>query len=258
MLKKIDFEESCKVREDISEPDGDPHAGYPQVCIRTNRTPSKTNLEKLIAGANSVVESYDKGDVFGRAIAVMEYFENSFASGEYGHVWIEVYRSASAKDCINYSYIAGIAFVKKDLEGLPERQFNLQKALPIANYYQFITNLEEYIIPEVNKESLSLTIDMVHSYVDPSFSKKLIGEIVIAYLRSKNLNALNGVYTPLTTCAWFCCKIWNKAMKQTFNFEQEFNGAVYAEKWGMPFLKEVNKIADAGVVAENIYQSLSL
>lgn len=258
MLKKIDYKESYEVLEDIFEPDGDPNVGYPQVCIRTNRTPSKTNLKKLIAGANSVAESYDRKDVFGRAIAVMEYFENSFASGEYGHVWIEVYRSGSAKDCINYSYIAGIAFVKNDPGDVPERKFHLQKTLPIANYYQFINNLEENIIPEVNKESLSLTIDMVHSYLDPSFSKKLIGEIVIAYLRSKNLNALNGVYTPLTTCAWFCCKIWNRAMKQTLNFEQEFNGAAYSQKWGMPFLKEVKKISDTGVVAESIYQSSSL
>lgn len=46
------------ISSDKYEPIGDPDMGYPQMAIRTNRTPQRTDLESVIRRANQVADQY--------------------------------------------------------------------------------------------------------------------------------------------------------------------------------------------------------
>lgn len=65
-------------------------------------------------------------------------------------------------------------------------------------------------------------------------------------------NPANGVYTPINNCTWFAGYLWNSITNEQLIYEQDFNGAVYAEKWGIDYLALISKIADPGMLAESL------
>ena len=112
----------------------------------------------------------------------------------------------------------------------PERKFHVERIIPIKNTNAFPDQLEQTIIPKLNKYSVEIAELMDIPVSNPDV----------------------GAYTPITNCSWFAGNLWNYATGDSLVFEQDFNGADYADRWGMPFLRYIKKIADPGMVAESI------
>ncbi|PGM52866.1 hypothetical protein [Bacillus thuringiensis] len=222
------------ISSDKYEPIGDPDMGYPQMAIRTNRTPQRTDLESVIRRANQVADQYPIEDKKNRAKAVTEELTEIFGGGGFGHTWIIFFKSAKPGNYTSYGYHAGYGFVKDGQGGgrndSPERKFHVERIIPIKNTNAFPDQLEQTIIPKLNKYSVEIAELMDIPVSNPDV----------------------GAYTPITNCSWFAGNLWNYATGDNLVFEQDFNGADYADRWGMPFLKSIKKIADPGMVAESI------
>lgn len=224
------------INADKFAPTGDPKVSYPQISIRTNRTPQRTNLNEVIKRANNAAEKYPIEDKENRAKAVLEELTNYFGSGNLGHAWIIIFNSDKPGDSTTYGYHRDYGFVKNGTAGdqndRPDRKFNVSKTIPLNDPNMQAEELEKTIIPDLNKQSI------------------LVAQIMGLPIN----NPLNGAYTPINNCAWFAGNLWNYATKDKLNFEQNFNGFEHADFWGMPFLNKIDTIADPGMIAENIFK----
>ncbi|HAP15600.1 MAG TPA: hypothetical protein DCR07_05785, partial [Lactococcus sp.] len=73
------------------EPTGNPNVSYPQISIRTNRTPERTNITDIVRLADEAAAKYPVGDSAHRSKAVTKMLISYFGSGSLGHTWIVVF-----------------------------------------------------------------------------------------------------------------------------------------------------------------------
>lgn len=215
-----------------SNPTGDPSVGYPQICIRTNRTAKRTDLNEVINAANAVAAKYpdDKAERGKQVIAALS---SMFGGGSFGHSWIIIFHSEVEGDCDTYAFHEGFGYVHNgDTAGqtndTPQRKFSYQRIIPIDA--AGIERLEKVIIPGLNFVSDIVGIAMGHT---PAKGR-------------------HGVYSAINNCSWFAGNIWKYSTSDNLIFEQEFPGKDYAEKWGIDALVVVSKVADPGMVAESL------
>jgi hypothetical protein len=222
------------IQNDKYAPTGDINIEYPQLCIRTNRTPERTDIDAVVTEANKVADQFPIEDKENRAKAVTEALTKIFGSGNFGHTWILFFNSKNKGDSTTYGYHEGYGYVKNGTGGgrndSPGRQFHVQHCVPLTSPDKQPSQLEKTIIPALNKASAEVAGIMGIPVSDPS----------------------KGAYTPINNCAWFAGNLWKYATDEQFIYEQEFNGASHADYWGMPFLKGVKAISDPGMVAETI------
>ncbi|WP_216640181.1 hypothetical protein [Aeromonas sp. CA23] len=222
------------IQSDKYAPTGDVNVEYPQLCIRTNRTPERTDIEEVVDAANKVADQFPIEDKENRAKAVTEALTKIFGSGSFGHTWILFFNSNNQGDSTTYGYHEGYGYVKNGTgsgtNDSPERKFHVQHCVPLSNPDKQPAQLEKTVIPALNKASADIANIMGIPVPDPS----------------------KGAYTPINNCAWFAGNLWNYATDEQFIYEQEFNGAAHADYWGMPFLNAVETISDPGMVAETI------
>ncbi|CFQ45435.1 hypothetical protein [Yersinia aleksiciae] len=226
--------ELFSISNDKYAPTGDQNVNYPQLCIRTNRTAERSNLNEVIIVADSVANQFPPDDKDNRAKAVIKTLTELLGGGGFGHAWIIFFNSAKKGDCTTYAYHEKYGFVKNgnasDRNDSPERRFHLQRTVPLTDLDKQPAALERTIIPQLNRESYAVANIMGMEVKDP----------------------VNGAYTPINNCSWFAGKLWNYASGEQLIFEQDFDGAAHADNWGMPFLSLIKKVADPGMIAESL------
>ncbi|HGJ5873300.1 MULTISPECIES: hypothetical protein [Arsenophonus] len=222
------------VTPDKYAPIGDPTVGYPQLCIRTNRTAERTNLDEVIKILDAAADQYPIHEKEKRAKVVMEALVTIFSSGNLGHAWIIIFNSDQKGDYTSYAYHGDHGFVKnadsEEINDSPERKFYIQRCIRLTNPEHCPDKLEQTIIPSLNRKSYLMA--------------KLMGMTV--------KNPANGAYTPINNCTWFAGELWNSITDEQLIYEQAFNGAAHAEKWGIDYLALITKIADPGMLAESL------
>lgn len=228
------------INADKSAPTGDPDVSYPQISIRTNRTPLRTDLNDVVGRADKVASQFPVNDQANRSNSVLKELTSYFGSGQLGHAWIIIFNSNKKGDYTSYGYHEGAGYVKdgtaNNINDRPDRRFNLSKTLPLTNVEETKNNLETKIIPKLNNTSVQIANAMCISVEKTE----------------------NGVYTPINNCSWFAGNVWNAATGDSLIFEQDFDGKAHAKNWGMPFLSMVTKIADPGMIAESIKSTIGL
>lgn len=217
-----------------SAPTGDHNISYPQISIRTNRTPERTNLDEIVQRADGVASQFPIEEQEQRAQAVFKELASYFGSGSLGHAWVIIFNSDQPGDYTSYGFHDKYGFVKNGTAGdkndRPDRRFNVSLTVPLKNPKETQSNLEENVIPNLIAQS----------------------NMVATAMGLPN-NAVSGVYTPINNCSWFAGYVWNAIIKdEQLVFEQEFDGSAHAYNWGMPFLNEVTRIGDPGMIAESI------
>lgn len=219
-------------------PTGDPSVGYPQMCIRTNRTAERTDMNEVVEKANAAADQYPKEDKENRAKAVTKALTEAFGSGNFGHTWINFYNSGRKGDATTYGYHEGYGFVKNGTGGgsndSPERRFHVQRCVSVTDPAKQPAALEKSRIPELNDESALVAKMMGMPVADPT----------------------KGAYTPINNCAWFAANLWNYATDEKLVFTQKFDGKAHADYWGMPILALITEVADPGMVAESASTTL--
>ncbi|QQG28417.1 hypothetical protein JFY74_20670 [Pectobacterium carotovorum] len=206
---------------------GTPSVGYPQICIRVNRKPQKTDLNEIITKADSAAEEYPDNKEK-RAHAVVGELTSLCGSGQLGHSWIIIFYSEKENDYTCYGYHEKKGFVEGLVNDQPTRKFGFQLVKKTSE--EEIDNLKNNIIPNINQESTEIA--------------KLLG-------MSPGEGQV-GVYTPVTNCTWFSGHIWNQTTHSKIVFTQSFNGKNHAEDWGIDALYLMSEVSDPGVLAEYI------
>ncbi|WP_199225834.1 hypothetical protein [Chromobacterium sp. Panama] len=221
----------AEILADQNMPNGDLSVAYPQVCIRTNRTPEKTDMAPIVKKADEVANRFPQEDYNNRSKAVMMHLTKEFGSGKFGHTWINVFHDrGGATAPTSYSYREGKGYVKNHALDKPTRSFHLQRCVTLNSPKKQIKILEDVIVPELNMASYFAGLAMGMPNADPQ----------------------NGAYTPIHNCAWFGGIVWNVLMQEEHVFAQPFNGAAHANVWGMPFMKAVKSIYEPGMIAEGL------
>ncbi|MFJ3358444.1 hypothetical protein [Serratia liquefaciens] len=216
----------------IFSPTGESSIGYPQISLRVNRMPMRTDLDEIINKANAIADKYpdDKSE---RARKVIEALATMFGSGYFGHAWVIIFNSEEVGDYSTYSYHEGFGYVHDgDTDGSTNdsstRGFCNQICVKITR--EKIDHLNNVVIPWLNQES---------TVIGNAFG------MTPAEGRS-------GVYTPLTNCSWFAGNLWNEISDSSIIFTQQFSGALYSERWGIDALANVKEISDPGVIGESL------
>ncbi|WP_099109237.1 hypothetical protein [Xenorhabdus sp. KJ12.1] len=247
------------IKTDKYQPVGDASIGYPQICIRTNRTAERTNVTPMIAAAMFIAKNFpwslndNEKEVVIKG--VLKLLGVAFGSGGFGHAWVIYFNSEKEGDNTSYAFHPGYGFVKNSehstTDDSAERKFHIQHCVKINDKSITPEFIEQHFIPELVDESNQLSKLM-----------KLTSE-----------DMKNGAYTPVTNCSWFAGKLWNQIMQLEFEqsgesgmnqleFEQtignDINMDELAEQLGLPFLKEIQGIGDPGMLAESIKNLLNI
>ncbi|WP_251711749.1 hypothetical protein [Lactococcus ileimucosae] len=216
------------------EPTGNPNVSYPQISIRTDRAPERTNIAEIVKLADEAAAKYPIGDSAHRSKAVTKRLISYFGSGSLGHAWIVIFHSNKPGDYTSYGFHEVFGWVKNGSSYFTDdsagRKFAVEKTLPLGDDKTSCENIEKTIMPHLSEESVAIA--------------RMMGVYVFWPSR--------GAYSPIGNCAWAAGNLWNAVTGDNLNFEQEFDGAAHASDWGMPFLNGVTKIADPGMVAESI------
>lgn len=223
------------INADKSAPTGDHSISYPQISIRTNRTPERTNLDEIVRRADNAAAQFPIEDQAHRAQAVFEELSSYFGSGSLGHAWVIIFNSDKTGDYTSYGFHDKYGFVKNGTAGdqndRPDRKFNVSLTMPLNNPEETQANLENNVIPSLIEQSN-----------------------IVAMAMGLPTNEVSGVYTPINNCSWFAGNVWNAIQDEKLVFEQDFDGSDHAYNWGMPFLNSVTRIGDPGMIAESISQ----
>ncbi|MFQ6324157.1 bacterial Ig-like domain-containing protein [Lactococcus garvieae] len=221
------------INADKSAPTGDPSISYPQISIRTNRTPERTPLDEIVQRADDAAAQFPIEEQEQRAQAVFKELTSYFGSGSLGHAWVIIFNSVQPGDYTSYGFHDKYGFVKNGTAGdqndRPDRLFNVSLTVPLTNPEEVQSNLEENVIPDLIEQSN-----------------------MVATAMGLPTNEVSGVYTPINNCSWFAGNVWNAIKDEQLVFEQEFDGSAHAYNWGMPFLNDVTEIGDPGMIAESI------
>ncbi|MGK0552213.1 hypothetical protein ACSFB8_08400 [Enterococcus faecalis] len=225
------------IATDKYAPTGDPSISYPQISIRTNRTPQRTDLASIENQADKIANKFPKGDSADRSKAVIKYLNDQFGGGGFGHTWIIIFHSSKENDYTSYAYHEGYGFVKDDKvdgQSIPSlndhstRGFNQSKTIPLpAGVTE--ENLEKNYIPSLNQ-----------------ISEQMGAVMGIPYKKG------HGAYTPISNCTWFAGQLWNYVTNENMVYSQTFDGAAHADVWGMPFLTTITDVSDPGMFSESI------
>ncbi len=210
-------------------PKGDTSVGYPQICIRSNRKPERTDLNAICEIADEAAAPYPD-DPAARAKAVISALTRICGSGNLGHAWIIVFESENVtnENSHRYGYHENYGFTKNKSNDRVDRGFAYQLCMKISDK-QF-KNLVENIIPQLNEESTEIAKGF---NMKPGAGQQ-------------------GVYTPLTNCTWFAGNVWNRTMNQDVIFNQPFDGDLHADAWGIPAIQDVKEVADPGMLSESM------
>ncbi|MEB7889797.1 hypothetical protein NGK36_10875 [Hafnia alvei] len=210
-------------------PKGDPSVGYPQICIRSNRKPERTDLEAICEIADEAAAQHPN-DKEARAKAVVAALNKILGGGALGHAWIIVFESEKVTDANShrYGYHEGYGYTKNKSNDRVDRGFAYQLCMKISDT-QF-KDLENKIIPQLNIESTEIAKGF---HMEPGKGQQ-------------------GVYTPLTNCTWFAGNVWNRTMNQDVVFNQPFDGSAHAEDWGIDAIENVTEVADPGMLSESM------
>ncbi|WP_339053963.1 hypothetical protein [Arsenophonus endosymbiont of Crataerina pallida] len=157
-----------------------------------------------------------------------------FSSGDLGYAWIIIFNSDKKGNYTSYTCHGDLGFVKnadsEEINDSPERKFYIQRCIRLTNPDHCPDKLEQTIIPSLNRKSYLMAKLMEMAVKNPA----------------------NGAYTKINNCTWFAGYLWNSITNEQLIYEQDFNGAAYAEKWGIDYLALVSKIADPGMLAESL------
>jgi hypothetical protein len=228
------------ISADQYQPVGDESVGYPQICIRTNRTAERTNMKPIIEKAMSIGKKYPWSEKYTIIKEIFKVLGNDFGSGNFGHAWIIYFHSSTKGDSTSYAFHEGYGFVKNSAysstNDSSERRFHLQRYVRVNDSAITPELIESKLIPKLIDESNSLA--------------KLMG------LTSEDKE--NGVYTPITNCSWFAGNLWNQIMRLAFeqSIVNDINIDELADKMGLPFIKNIRGIGDPGMLAESIKKGL--
>lgn len=224
---------SREINADKSAPTGDHNISYPQISIRTNRTPERTNINEIIKIADNEAAKFPIEEQDQRAQAVFKVLTSHFGSGSLGHAWVIIFNSNQPGDYTSYGFHDKYGFVKNgtasDQNDRPNRKFNVSLTVPLKNSEETQSNLEKNVIPNLITQSN-----------------------IVATAMGLPTNGISGVYTPINNCSWFAGNVWNTIVDDQLVFEQEFDGSAHAYNWGMPFLNHITRIGDPGMIAESI------
>ncbi|WP_338926743.1 hypothetical protein IHE33_05330 [Mycetohabitans endofungorum] len=220
---------------DKYSPTGNESIGYPQICIRTNRTAERTDLKQVIRSADEVAKQYPSGDKR-RAKAVVDKLTSAFGGGGFGHSWIILFESSSKHT--TYAYHDGFGYVKDGTGSAhndsPERKFHLEYTVKLDDANKARDKIENVLVPVLNM--VSAAVGYAISGKKPDFK--------------------TGAYTAINNCTWFAGNVWKCCIGEPLNkrltYEQEFDGADHADNWCMPYLNLINEIADPGMLAETL------
>lgn len=222
-----------EINADKSAPTGQHAISYPQISIRTNRTPDRTNLDEIVEIADNAAAQFPIEDQAHRSEEVFKKLTSYFGSGTLGHAWIIIFNSDKDGDYTSYGFHDKYGFVKNGTGGgtndRPDRKFNISLTVPLKNLEETQSNLEQNVIPNL-----------------------IIQSNIVANAMGLPTNEVSGVYTPINNCSWFAGNVWNAIKDEPLVFEQDFDGAAHAYNWGMPFLNDVTSIGDPGMIAESI------
>ncbi|MBD2804498.1 hypothetical protein ID855_07275 [Xenorhabdus sp. ZM] len=228
------------IKADKYQPVGDKNVGYPQICIRTNRTAERTNMKPIIEKAIAIGEHFPESE---KEIIIREMFKklgSDFGGGSFGHAWIIYFNSPEEGDNTSYAFHSGYGLVKNSEHSndSPKRKFHLQRCVKVDEKTVTPELIERKLIPQLIDESNRLSKLM-----------KLTSE-----------DMKNGVYTPITNCSWFAGKLWNQIMSLTFeqSIENDINIDEWADEMNLPFLKDIRGIGDPGMLAESLEKGLEL
>lgn len=210
-------------------PKGDPSVGYPQICIRSNRKPERTDLVAICEIADEAAAKYPD-DTEARAKAVVEAVTKVCGGGSLGHAWIIVFESENVTNANShrYGYHEGYGFTKNKSNDRVDRGFAYQLCMKISDK-QF-KDLETKVIPQLNDESTKIAKGL---HMAPGEGQQ-------------------GVYTPLTNCTWFAGNVWNRTMDQNIVFNQPFDGKAHADDWGVYAIENVTEVAEPGMLSESM------
>ncbi|MGV3345290.1 hypothetical protein ACGVWS_05900 [Enterobacteriaceae bacterium LUAb1] len=222
------------IETDQYKPHGDSRVGFPQICIRTNRTEERTDVAPIIEKAIEVGKEFPFDEPYKIIGAICEVLGGEFGSGSFGHAWIIYFHNKDKYT--TYAFHQNRGFVKnsqfEETNDAPERRFHLERCIKVSENNINPDIIEREIIPALIAESNELS--------------------QLMKLTDQDLPA--GVYTPVTNCSWFAGKLWNEMTKLVY--EQPIDDMVdidyYAERLGLPFLKKIRAIGDPGMLAEHI------
>lgn len=230
------------INADIYQPTGDKNVGYPQICIRTNRTAERTNMKPIIEKAVSIGKKYPWSEKYTIIKEVFKVLGSDFGGGSFGHAWIIHFNSPTPGDNTSYAFHEGYGFVKNsehsNTNDSAERMFHLQRCIKLNGSTITPQLIEEKLISKLIDESNNLSKLMKLTEVDLP----------------------NGVYTPITNCSWFAGKLWNDIMNLSYeqSIENDINIDELADKMGLPFIKNIRAIGDPGMIAESIEKGLNI
>lgn len=230
------------INADIYQPTGDKNVGYPQICIRTNRTAERTNMKPIIEKAVSIGKKYPWSEKYTIIKEVFKVIGSDFGGGSFGHAWIIHFNSPTPGDNTSYAFHEGYGFVKNsehsNTNDSAERMFHLQRCIKLNGSTITPQLIEEKLISKLIDESNNLSKLMKLTEVDLP----------------------NGVYTPITNCSWFAGKLWNDIMNLSYeqSIENDINIDELADKMGLPFIKNIRAIGDPGMIAESIEKGLNI
>lgn len=212
------------------EPYGVADIGYPQICLRTNMSGERVDMQGIL---DELSNKYDQSKLFGA-------ITNLAASGQMGHVWTLIFDSDSKDDWRSWSFRnpaspLGNALNYKNYYDSPERHFNYQ-----------------YCVSATGKK-----IDS--PYLEKNVINPLINEsrmIASAIMPDTKLPEGNGIYTPLTSCVWFAAKMFNMITDSSIPYEQPIDGEKIASLMGNSAYSQLEYMVDTSVVAEAISKRL--
>lgn len=213
-----------------TEPYGAKDQEYPQVCIRTNRTAVRTDFVGVLDG---IIKEHGEDNL-------LEEITKFAASGKMGHTWVVYFNSPD--EITTYGYHGGLdnAYQKNyqinQASGdSPSRKFSYQRCISVKDPQKTPEILEKSIIPQLNAQSHEV-------------AKMLDPEVEIPHDF--------GVYTPVTSCAWFAGYLFNYITGDKTAFEQPYNWDKMADILKVPELKLLDKLADPGMVAESVSKTI--
>lgn len=227
---------------DKSQPTGDKNIGYPQICIRTNRTAERTDMKPIIEEAMSIGKKYPWSEKYTIIREIFKALGSEFGNGEFGHAWVIYFNSATPGDNTSYAFHENHGFVKNSEHGntndSANRKYHLQRCVKVDGSSITPQLIEEKIITKLIDESNNLSRLM--KITDHDLPK--------------------GVYTPITNCSWFAGNLWNDIMMLSYeqSIENDVNINELADKMGLPFIKNIRGIGDPGMLAESIEKGLNI
>ncbi|PSU16253.1 hypothetical protein [Photobacterium damselae] len=204
--------------------DGVESIGYPQICIRTNRTAKRFPLlenAKKIANDNP---SDTPKELLHKVIQIAD-------SGDVGHAWVDYFY----KDENNQIKSVGYGF-GSDNNGA-ERKFSFQRCVKSNLPHSFFEKKADVVTKALYLESKAISL---------AFGKS-------------GWPYKGGVYSLYGNCSWFAGRFFNNfvSKNQEINYAQPFDWGIVGKKFDMKYLSLIQDLPDPGYIAESISKTIN-